>query len=62
MTFVPIKIKPDFRARGYQPELGWYCYNTQTLRADLSKRFTFKKDCQKECDNRNSYKKENKNE
>jgi hypothetical protein len=47
---VPIKIGPDRLARGWVPPLGWYVYNTSTLRADLSVVYGTKKACQNAID------------
>lgn len=50
--WLPIKVRPDKKARGFKPEAGWYCFSTKTLVTDLSKHFPSKKLAQEECDRR----------
>ena len=47
--WVPAKVVPDKKARGWKPRSGWYCYNITTLTADLSERHATKKAADKAC-------------
>lgn len=50
--WIPVKMKRDRKARGHIPT-GWYCWDTQALRADVSQHFDTKKQAQAECVRRN---------
>jgi hypothetical protein len=60
VKYVPIKIKPDCKARGWKPVAGWYIwdahnlvvdwYQTAQIRGGFDKPFLTKRGCQRACD------------
>ena len=51
-SWVPVRLKPDPKARGWKPKAGWYCFSTKTLQADVSQRFSTKIAARKACEKR----------
>ena len=48
MALVPIKLRPDPKARGWKPKAGWYMYDTCKLTAvALDKAYPTKTACWK---------------
>lgn len=51
--WTPVKLKPNPKARGWKPQAGWYCYDSESLSSDLRSRHSGKQAAQKECNRRN---------
>jgi len=49
MAWQPFKLNSSKRAKGFQPERGWYCVDAEAKVADLSQRYEKKGEARKAC-------------